>query len=176
MREQKFSIIVILFISLVFISTIKFTSAIFLSFTYSPNPVAGNPITFSSSATTCCYSYYWNFGDGQTSTNGPTTTHTFSSPGDYTVYHNVVDNNNDNNRGATNQIVHVNPSGSTLTVYFTSSSNWVAGSSGTFTATVSGGTPSYTYSWNFGDGSTASGNPVNHVYPQPNSYTVKLLV
>src|SRR5215471_17639536 len=45
----------------------------------------------------------------------------------------------------------------------------------TFTAAPTGGTAPFTYSWNFGDGSTGSGNPVTHSFPSPNTYLVTLV-
>ncbi len=45
--------------------------------------------------------------------------------------------------------------------------------SGTFTATINEkAKPPVEFSWNFGDGSTGSGNPVTHAYTEPGTYTV----
>jgi len=46
----------------------------------------------------------------------------------------------------------------------------------TFTATASGGTSPYSFDWNFGDNSTAQGNPVSHSYTKAGSYNVALTV
>ena len=62
-----------------------------------------------------------------------------------------------------------------LTADFTfSPSNPRTGQTVTFTATVSGGTPSYTLLWNFGDGATGTSNPMSHAYTASNTYTVTL--
>ena len=50
------------------------------------------------------------------------------------------------------------------------------GESVTFTAIASGGASPYSYSWNFGDGTTGTGNPVNHTYNAPGNYTATLTV
>jgi len=45
-----------------------------------------------------------------------------------------------------------------------------------FHATVSIGTPPYSYNWNFGDGNSATGETVDHVYTTPGTYVVTLTV
>ena len=51
-----------------------------------------------------------------------------------------------------------------------------AGSTVTFAGSVSGGTAPYTDSWNFGDGSTSTGNTLtpSHLYANPGTYTATL--
>jgi len=44
-----------------------------------------------------------------------------------------------------------------------------------FTATATGGSSPYSYSWSFGDGSTGSGNIVSHAYESANTYSVVLV-
>jgi hypothetical protein len=45
-----------------------------------------------------------------------------------------------------------------------------------FTASVSGGAPPYSYTWNFGDGTSGTGQTVNHSYSKPGSFTTSLIV
>jgi len=45
-----------------------------------------------------------------------------------------------------------------------------------FTATASGGTPPYSFSWNFGDGQTGIGQVAFHTFTSPGSYTVRVNV
>ncbi|TMC83224.1 MAG: PKD domain-containing protein, partial [Chloroflexi bacterium] len=45
-----------------------------------------------------------------------------------------------------------------------------------FTGSASGGTAPYTYSWNFGDGSTVSGQNPSHAYSSGGTFTAKLTV
>jgi hypothetical protein len=52
----------------------------------------------------------------------------------------------------------------------------IVGKPVTLTGTVSGGTGTYTISWDFGDGTGAKGNPVEHTYSAPGSRTVTLTV
>jgi hypothetical protein len=49
-----------------------------------------------------------------------------------------------------------------------------AGEDITFTGSASGGTPPYTYEWDFGNGDTASGQTVNYAYPAAGEYVVTL--
>ncbi|MFM1921188.1 MAG: hypothetical protein RLZZ303_2822 [Candidatus Hydrogenedentota bacterium] len=46
----------------------------------------------------------------------------------------------------------------------------------TFTPSVSGGTPPYTYAWDFGDGATSSDAAPTHAYAGQGAYTVSLVV
>src|SRR5437899_986738 len=55
-----------------------------------------------------------------------------------------------------------------------SPSSPVPGQSVTFTGTASGGSSPYMFNWTFGDGSSATGNPVTHVYSAGGSYAVTL--
>jgi len=58
-----------------------------------------------------------------------------------------------------------------ITTSFTTN---IAGTAANFTGTALGGTAPYTFRWNFGDGQTGTGSPVNHVYASPGSYSVTL--
>jgi PKD repeat protein len=52
----------------------------------------------------------------------------------------------------------------------------VIGQTVTFTATVTGGTPSFSYTWDFGDSSGDNGRVVTHAYTDDRSYNVQLTV
>lgn len=45
-----------------------------------------------------------------------------------------------------------------------------------FTGSATGGSPPYSFSWSFGDGASATGNPVSHSYSAAGSYTATLRV
>jgi len=116
-------------------------------------------------------SYTWNFGDGSTSTD-QNPTHTYNTPGTYTV------------------TLTVNGPGGSTTETFTDyvKVEWpvpvanftVNATSGTapldvqFTDISTGNVTSYI--WNFGDGSTSTDKNIEHVYSVPGSYTVILTV
>ena len=52
----------------------------------------------------------------------------------------------------------------------------ITGTSNTWSASVSGGTPSYTYSWSFGDGGTSPSQSISHTYTISGTYTISLTV
>jgi N-acetylneuraminic acid mutarotase len=52
----------------------------------------------------------------------------------------------------------------------------VAGTPVDFAASVGGGTPPFTYSWSFDDGSSGSGDTVSHVYTTAGTYSPELVV
>lgn len=113
-------------------------------------------------------SYQWNFGDGQTG-SGATASHTYAQPGTYTVTHTVATGNGDCSDTMTQ----------TVTVLPQPISNFIftatcAGSPTDFFSTSTGDVTSF--QWDFGDGQTGSGEDVTHIYAQPGTYQVTLVV
>jgi PKD repeat protein len=118
--------------------------------------------------------YSWTFGDGSTGT-GVTATHAYAAAGSYSVVLTVTDSG-----GLTGSTAHTaNPTSPPVNqppvAAFAAS---CTGLSCTFDASASydpdGSIASY--DWDFGDGSTGSGNTAPHAYAQAGSYVVSLTV
>jgi len=156
-------------------------------FTWTPEPQdEGSEVIFTDASTSypdVISGWYWEFGDGETSTmENPT--HAYGDNGMYTVTLTVTDED-----GSTHTISHdVN----ILNVAPTAKIESVTAPDPIFpgdTISFSGGAvdpgilDTLTFEWDFGDGSTASGSSVNHVLPiidhayaNPGIYTVTLTV
>ncbi|TMI54860.1 PKD domain-containing protein [Candidatus Bathyarchaeota archaeon] len=149
------------------------------SFTFTPSsPQAGQQITFTGTATggTSPYSFSWTFGDNSTGT-GTTASHTYSSAGSYRVALTVQDNSASQQTATSQQTVFVSSPPSTLNGSFTyTPSSPQAGQAVSFTGSASGGTSPYTFSWNFGDGSTGTGSSTMHTYSSAGSFNVTLTI
>ncbi len=134
--------------------------------------------TGSSDADGAITAYDWNFGDNTTATGG-TTSHTFTSPGTYTVTLTVTDN-----QGAqTSTTTTVTVAGAT------GNQPPVAAATATPASVTSGATVQFdasgssdadgsitAYAWDFGDGSTATGINPQHAYTNAGTYTATLTV
>lgn len=159
-----------------------------------PTPYPGDPVAFDASesydATGTIVSYAWSFGDGGTG-EGVTATHTYSNGGSYMVRLTVTDN--EAASSDTTLVVNVR-------VGSTNCDDGDCGDSYTPFAVIAGlpsgcsrgrvGVPvtvDGTYSipavgniircdWNFGDGSTATGDIVSHTYTYGGAFLVTLWV
>ena len=142
--------------------------------------VAGTAIALSSAGSTdsdgTITSYAWSFGDGTTGT-GATVNKTYNAAGAYTVTLTVTDNSG---ATATDQ--------ATVTVTAGSNTAPIAEANGPYTATVgvpftlssvgssdAGGSIA-SYSWNLGNGTTATGASPVVTYPTAGTYTITLTV
>jgi PKD repeat protein len=158
-------------------------SPLTVSFSYNPSsPSVGQQVTFTASATggTAPYSLSWTFGDGSTGT-GPSTSHTYSSGGTFTIILTARDSGSPQQAVSSQQSVAITapppPPPPPLTTSFTyAPSNPVVLVPVHFVGSASGGTAPYTYSWDFGDGSTATGASVSRSYLLSGTYTVTLTV
>ncbi|HHH79815.1 MAG TPA: PKD domain-containing protein, partial [Thermoplasmatales archaeon] len=136
--------------------------------------VVNNTIQFYGLATvgTPPYTYHWEFGDGETSEE-QNPTHVYHTYGEYTVTLTVSDS-----KGKTAEdsvTVTVNPQ-NTLTVDAGGPYTGMVNTAMWFSATTTGGTPPYTYHWEFGDGETSEEQNPTHVYQSAGEYTVTLTV
>jgi PKD repeat protein len=148
--------------------------ALAASFTYTPSqPSSGQSVSFAATGTggVSPYTYVWNFGDSGTST-GQSPTHTYSNSGSYTVTLNVTDFLG--THALSTQTITVSPPGALTASFTITPAIPVSGQTVTFTATASGGTSPYTYSWNLA-GAAKTGNPVSQSFTN-GTYTVTLNV
>jgi PKD repeat protein len=119
------------------------------------------------------FRYAWDFGDGSTDT-GDTVFHTYGSDGSYTVTLTVTDN--DGGSDTETQVIHVGNAAPVLTSV-SGDSALIEGDTGAFSATATdAGGDALTYTWDFGDGDTATGASVSHAWVQDGTWTVKLVV
>ena len=145
-------------------------------------PTSGNAplnVSFTGSATggTAPYTYSWNFGDGSATSTTQDPSHTYTTPGTYTATLIVTDSSSPANTATSEVIITVNSVGGSLAA--TASGAPTSGSAPlavSFTGSATGGTAPYTYSWEFGDGSTSSAQNPSHTYTAAGTYNVTLTV
>jgi gliding motility-associated-like protein len=116
--------------------------------------------------------YFWEFGDGNdsTTTSGGNMTHTYTTPGTYSVKLKITGPGGSDSLKLTNNII-VRP---TPTANFTANplSLIIPESEVTFTNTSVGAT---NYVWYFGDGDTSHAKNPKHTYEEQNDYQVTLI-
>mgnify|MGYP000938543954 CR=1 FL=1 len=138
----------------------------------------GSAISFQGSASgTGSLKYKWDFGDGTTTTGSLTPKHTYADNGTYKVRLTVTDGNGTCvNNYATVRVANVAPRPNALGKYYGNVDQPVH-----FVGIAKDPSPKdlaagYTYKWNFGDGATATGAAVDHIYSKSGTYKVTMTV
>lgn len=142
--------------------------------TANPDPaVFARPVQFDSveSGGFLPYTYLWSFGDGGTGGNLASITHAYTTNGPFLVVLTVTDASGDRTQGSLN-----------ISILLQAQIN-ASVTSGTpplevnFTATAVGGASPYSFSWNFGDGSSMSAQGATaHTFNRSGTFTVILTV
>ncbi|HEX3131674.1 MAG TPA: PKD domain-containing protein, partial [Thermoanaerobaculia bacterium] len=150
-------------------------------------PVANQAVSFNGAASTGAPTgYTWDFGDGTGFGTGATLTHTYTAPGSYRVQLTVTKAGSSCPpapfcESSLVKTVVVTTGEAPLLPGFTTSASCInegglnvctgkPGQSMSFDD-VSQGNPT-TWSWNFGDGGTATGKNVTHTFTKAGSYNV----
>ena len=152
--------------------------------TVSVSVTSGPVVNFSTPSTSGCGSvtaaftnttagsptYTWDFGDGSASSSSATPTHTYSTPGTYTVSLIAVQGSC---RDTLVRPAYINVYNNPLSSF--STANVCLGDSVHFTnLSSSSGDPIVGYSWAFGDATTSSIPSASHYYSSAATYTVVL--
>src|SRR5207249_10610299 len=141
-----------------------------VSFTYGPmSPETSSPVTFNARTTGGVgpFTFSWSFGDGNLSVINPAS-HTYSTPGSFTVTLTATDSDGVN--ASSSQVIIVAPA---LSVGLTNNPTTPeADQPVNFTATQSGGVGNVSLSWDFGDNSSSTENPAMHTYTSSGFFIV----
>jgi PKD repeat protein len=140
------------------------------------SPVEGGSVQFTDTSSAGTYpivSWSWDFGDGATSSQ-QNPAHAYADNGAYTVRLTLADSGGLSDSASLQVAVQNAPP----TADAGPDRSCVVGETLNLSASYSdpGSADTHTFSWDFGDGSTASGSDVSHAYATPGEYTVTLTV
>jgi PKD repeat protein len=139
---------------------------------------AGSSMAFSQateSAGAAPLSYLWTFGDGTNQSGSLNPSHTYANPGNYTATVKVTDANN----VSASSSVAVTVNDVAPSVSLSAPLSGTAGVAVGFSASATDISPAvqaarFTYSWNFGDGSTGTGANTSHTFASAGTYTINV--
>jgi PKD repeat protein len=137
-----------------------------------PAPLAVN-FSAQASGGTSPYTYSWDFGDGQSS-GSQNPSHTYSQSGDYVATLNVKDSSGAQKTDSVT--IRVTETGSLTAIPSVSPTFGTAPLTVSYAAGASGGTPPYSYRWNFGDGSMSLDSSGTYTYSVNGTYALILTV
>jgi PKD repeat protein len=125
--------------------------------------------------------YSWNWGDGTAFSTGASPSHTYASPGNYTITLTVTDSWNRSGAPVTRDVSMTEPAGNQApTAVMPVPTCTATNTTCAFTSTGSSDPESNTplrFVWNWGDGTPDSTtSSVSHVFPVAGTYTVTLTV
>ncbi len=125
-----------------------------------------------------CSGFYWNFGDGNISTQA-NVYHTYTNEGEYNVK--LLVNDQSMAEAETNFTININNVAPSANIIIkTTGTTLEVGLPITFNGTGSYDTISdkadLAYHWEFGDGNTSNLSTVNHIYSKPGTKKVELTV
>jgi PKD repeat protein len=156
-------------------------SALTAAFTPPSTATPGTAASFDPTASSAAAGYSsttWSWGDGTAdrfNTGAPApVSHTFASKGDYTVTLTLVDKYG--NVSKTSHTVPVGPQPVAAFSFAPPTPQATAAVSFDGSASNEPGGSITGYSWDFGDGSTGTGQTTSHAYAAPGTYTVTLTV
>lgn len=138
-----------------------------------PSGYAPLSVDFNDLSTDNPTSWKWSFGDGGTSSS-QNPTHVYTTPGKYTVKLTVSNSLGSDTKQMDNVINVTAPPPGPVAGFSASPRNGYAPLTVRFYDSSSGGPTSWT--WNFGDGKSASDRNPTHTYTNPGRYTVTLKV
>ncbi|MFW9876443.1 MAG: PKD domain-containing protein [Candidatus Thorarchaeota archaeon] len=119
--------------------------------------------------------FFWDFGDGITSTS-QNPTHQYATVGPYTVSLNIRDANGDSDNEIKVDLITVYPDLFPISNFTANSTTIMANGMVKFIFTGSMGNPPATFLWYFGDGTTSAVQNPLHQYVTAGTYTVILAV
>ncbi|MCL4253610.1 MAG: PKD domain-containing protein, partial [Anaerolineae bacterium] len=140
------------------------------------NPLRINLVATVTGGSGTYTAYDWDFGNGQTLFGQvtPNASVTYASANTYTITLTVTDST-----GAKKTVTQPvtlqappDPLAGDFTITQTNSTDLAVG----FSATATGGSGVYTYTWDFGDSNTGNGEAVNHNYGTAGTYDVTLTI
>ncbi|MEO1449191.1 MAG: PKD domain-containing protein, partial [Bacteroidota bacterium] len=141
-----------------------------VDFTAAPQTACSAPLTvnFNSTVTPAgSYTYQWDFGDGNGSTQA-NPNHTYLSNGDYTVTLTITDGSGCQEVVQKDNYVIINQP----TAAFAAADSSVC--SGRAVQFINNSVGADSYTWDFGDGNSSNATNPTHTYTVPGTYTVTL--
>ena len=148
------------------------------AFTFTPSSPNDNQTVLFDASTSqgAIVDYRWNFGDGGTA-SGRTATHAYNRPGTFAVTLTITDGFG--RAASTVQSVTVGAGANPTAAFTVSPASPLIAQQVFFNAAQSRPSPGNTitgYTWDFGDGSSSSGQQTSHTYAAAGTYNVVLVV